>query len=215
MNKTMDSLLESLKASRGARHALEKHPLEDVSDFIRNKYLQVLCAVMMYRGTVSDEQLLYLERLVAGAKAEHAAESYLRMAAQISSETLGKLLDSLGKNKELGLLKGSLVLDLLVVCHLTNCGDAQVGFIAELIDALSITSEELTFLLELAQVVLTLDKKKAKKLHWPSTMKSTTFSCYFKLLRDDKPSVSFENMSTVDGWRYLDNKGKIRVRRVR
>jgi hypothetical protein len=154
MNSAIGNLVQKLRAERGSRHPFEGHPLEKSNDFVRNKYLQTLAALALYKSQAGEDRKLFFDRLVAGTKAEFDTERYFGMAPDISEETLEELAKSLAGEPA---LRNAFACDALLLCRIDGVSAGQAEFLAELLDVSGISEEGFAFLLKLAEAILKLD----------------------------------------------------------
>lgn len=194
-NEKMDNLLKKLKAERGERHSIAGHPLANQNDFIRNKYLQMICAILLYQNQVDEAQKSLLERLIAGAKAEYGAEDYMRMAMEDIDEILDELMKAL---KEDTILAYVFILDTLLLCNLKECSEEQAMFMAELFDILDVPESMLTCIANIAKSILLLDSEVFKEALEPHIheINKQAFEPYARLISEE--SVRFINKTTLE-----------------
>ncbi len=195
IDEKMENLLKKLKLERGKRHSIEGHPLADQNDFIRNKYIQMICAILLYQNQVDEAQKLLLERIIAGAEAEYSAEDYMRMALEDVEEILDELSKTLKENTNLAY---AFILDSLLLCNLKECSEEQAVFMAELFDVLDVSESILTCIANVAKSILLLDSEVFKEAIDPHLydIDKKSFEPYARLIGDE--SVRFLNKTTLE-----------------
>ncbi|MDR2296367.1 MAG: hypothetical protein LBD95_06165 [Clostridiales Family XIII bacterium] len=165
--------------TRPERHPFEGHPLAGEEDYRRNLYLRALCMALRYENEVSEEQSLFLQRLVTGAKAELTAADYMRQSLDVTVEDYGEFVAQIARDR----LKYAFTVDLICACNIKPCADEQTAFVAEIIESLGVTQEELEYLSWLARCILennTLSLSQARV--WPEQIDGSLFSYYSKNL---------------------------------
>jgi hypothetical protein len=163
--------------TRSERHPFEGHPLAGEEDYRKNLYLRALCMALRYENEVSEEQTSFLRRLVAGAKAELLAADYMRQSFDVTVEAYGEFAGQIGRDG----LKYAFAVDLMCVCHIKPCADEQTAFVAEIIESLRITREELDCLSRLARGILgdVPSPFFDSKIVWSKEIRRDLFACYF------------------------------------
>ena len=135
---------------------------------------------MQYSGNISKAQLDIFKRMVEGAKAEDAAEDYLRMALDVEIEDcITFILVCKGIQ-----LKYCWVLDAIIVTCVQERTERQLELIAQFCEAFEVLKDELRYIAAMAKVILCMDASDyvTAQERKEDTVPDTIFSVYMQLV---------------------------------
>ena len=122
----MQKLREYLARTKGARYPFEGHKLAELEDYSKNLYVKHLAMILCCGGDVSQEQTLFLQRLITGCECEYDLETYMRQGQEATPESLEELLDTITSDK----MRDSFLLDALLLVHLGPQSEIREEFLA-------------------------------------------------------------------------------------
>lgn len=149
----MQKLREYLARTKGARYPFEGHELAELDDYMKNLYVKHLTMVLCCGGDVSEEQTLFLQRLITGCECEYDLETYMRQGQEATPESLEELLDTITSDG----MRDSFLLDALLLVHLGPLNEVREDFLAALCEAYQLRVAELEQLAELCGKILRLE----------------------------------------------------------
>lgn len=150
----IELLCEYLEQNTAKRYPIANAELEEGSDYIKNGYLKMLAVVMQQSGNILKAQLEVFRRIVEGAKAENAAEDYLRMALDIEIEDY---INFCLECKELK-LKYRWILDAIIVTCVQEKIEEQLALIAQFCESYEVSKKELHYIAAMAKAILCMDE---------------------------------------------------------
>ena len=146
-------LREYLARTKGARYPFEGHTLAELEDYLKNLYVKHLAMILCCGGDVSQEQTLFLQRLITGCECEYDLETYMRQGQEATPESLEELLDTITSDK----MRDSFLLDALLLVHLGPQSEIREEFLAALCEACELRVAELEQLAGLCGKILRLE----------------------------------------------------------
>lgn len=149
----MQKLREYLARTKGARYPFEGHKLAELEDYSKNLYVKHLAMILCCGGDVSQEQTLFLQRLITGCECEYDLETYMRQGQEATPESLEELLDTITSDK----MRDSFLLDALLLVHLGPQSEIREEFLAALCEACELRVAELEQLAGLCGKILRLE----------------------------------------------------------
>lgn len=145
-------LREHLHETKGTRVPIETR-LKEEDHYIKNLYFKTLCMVLGYDSDSTEEQTLFLQRLLTGCDAEYDLLTYLRQGRELTAEDYEEFAGNL---KEKGYLY-DFVLDALLIVGLGSGNEEMVAFVAELCESLCVGETEMEFLTQISAALLRQD----------------------------------------------------------
>jgi len=176
----IELLCEYLEQNTAKRYPIANAELAEGSDYIKNGYLKMLAVVMQQSGNILKAQLEVFRRIVEGAKAENAAEDYLRMALDIEIEDY---INFCLECKELK-LKFRWVLDAIIITCVQEKVEGQLVLIAQFCESYGISKEELRYIAAMARAILCMDESDCLSAYdlKEDTIPDAIFSGYMYLM---------------------------------
>ena len=110
----------------------------------------MLCTLVRYTGEPSEMQVLYIRRLISGARAESDFQDYMKMALDLDTEDIDEFI-SVFKEDD---LKYYFCIDGAILLSVIKGADKNYALLAELIEMLRLTSYELKYLTTVAKAIV-------------------------------------------------------------
>lgn len=149
----IQKLREYLARTKGTRYPFEGHPLAVQNDYMKNLYLKHLSMILRAGNAVSEEQTLFLQRLITGCGGEYDLETYMRQGQEVTPESLEELLSALTPDG----LRDCFLLDALLLTHLGPSDGERDELLAALCEAARLKLPELEQLADLCGKILRLE----------------------------------------------------------
>lgn len=140
-------VMEDLK---GEEYALTNSELVDLDEYIKALYLKMLCTVVHFGGDPAEMQILYLNRILHGMRLEGTVEEHMRKALEISDTDIREFVTMV---KE-GNIRYYFTLDGLLLASMGYLGHSRYGYLAEIIEVIDVTKDDLEYLCLVAKSVL-------------------------------------------------------------
>lgn len=193
-------LREYLRETKGKRAPIETR-LKSEDNYIKNLYFKTLCMVQGYDSDGTEEQTLFLQRLMTGCGAEYDLLTYLRQGRELTAEEYEEFA---GKLEEKG-YRYDFVLDALLLVGLGGGSEEMAAFVAELCESLRVEETEMVFLIIISAALLRQDFLACVKLErvCPESIPCSLWSAYLLNVED---TVCFENSGNQ--WNLIAPKPK-------
>lgn len=156
MNEIINKFREYMKKNKGSTYPIEKHILsqKNVDEYTKENYLKMLFVIMRYDGQGTEEQALFIKRLISGIGGESTFEEYLRKSMEVDIKFFEDVLKQIKDND----LKYAFVVDSLLITYIApTVTEEQVNFVAELAEMVGIEKEELKFISGIVKTILEQD----------------------------------------------------------
>nr|WP_302663662.1 right-handed parallel beta-helix repeat-containing protein [uncultured Agathobaculum sp.] len=135
-------------AERIKRFAIASPELLKQSDYVKSLYMRMLCALMRC-GSPTEEQILFVQRLTAGAQLKDSFTELMRQSMNMDAESITAFLEALSPND----MKYYFVLDGCITCVL-GTGNDRFAMLAECAELLGVTEIELRYLVKAAKAIV-------------------------------------------------------------
>ena len=163
-------------------HKAECYPivntiLAEKEEYTKSLYFRILCMLIRYTNEPNEMQILYIKRLIAGTQAENTFQDYIKMAIEIETKDIEEFISIFSKDE----LKYYFCIDGALLLNVTS-NDKDYKLLAEIIEMLGITKEELNYLMAITRSICLQDSEaldNAKNLSTDST-KSIDIYPYIK-----------------------------------
>ena len=194
-------LREYLRETKGKRAPIETR-LKAEDNYVKNLYFKTLCMVQGYDSDGTEEQTLFLQRLMTGCGAEYDLLTYLRQGRELTSEDYEEFA---GKLEEKG-YRYDFVLDALLIAGLGGGGEEMTAFVAELCESLCIGEPEMEFLAKISAALLRQDYLTCVQLECdcPESVPENLWNPYLLNVED---TVYFKNSENQWNLIALNPKG--------
>ncbi len=149
---------EQMKKNKIDSYIIEGHTLsqQNVDEYTKEVYLKMLCIIMRYEGNESEEQELFIKRLIKGIGAKSSFEEYLKKSMEVDIDFFNEALNLI---KEKGFKYIFTVDSVLTIYSGKNITDDQLGFITEFFDAIGMTKNEVILISEIVKMILEKDNR--------------------------------------------------------
>lgn len=155
------SIRAFLKEEAILAHPVLDHPLRGEDSYTRELYVVTLCAAAQYGGLITENRSAFLKRLLCSLRMEEPLAQYARLASQIEEKTVAEFLKVFAQEDKRFVFS----LDMLI---LAGCdgqpGEDSLLLMAELMEALRLSGEQVDFLAQLARSVLEQDEARFASL---------------------------------------------------
>lgn len=174
--KHIDEIRRYFDEHKAERYPFENALLGEKDEYVKSLYFRMLCTIVRYTGEPGEMQALYIRRLIAGSHAESEYPDYMKMALDLDREDIGELITVLGEND----LKYYFCIDGAIVLTVGESSDKNYELLAELIELLGITRDELTYLISVSKAIISLnsDQFEETKRNSPETTKALSLYHY-------------------------------------
>ncbi|MGN0421685.1 MAG: right-handed parallel beta-helix repeat-containing protein [Lachnospiraceae bacterium] len=164
-------------------HKAECYPFENAilrekDEYIKSLYFRMLCTLIRYTGEASDMQVLYVRRLIAGSNAENEFQDYMKMALALDISDVEEFISIFREDS----LRYYFCIDGAILLAVAEMEDKKYELLAELVEMLGITHEELEYLTTAAHAIIVQNSElfdEAKALI-PDTMRSLSMFHYVR-----------------------------------
>ena len=136
---TVRKYFQSLKANR---YPFVNETLAEKDEYTKSLYFRLLCALVRYTCEPNQMQVLYIERLIAGCKAEQKYRDYMRMALELEIKDVEEFVSALKETE----LKYYFCIDGSILLMLSNSDDKNYELLAEIVEIFGITRQEVQYL---------------------------------------------------------------------
>lgn len=136
---TVRKYFQSLKANR---YPFVNEVLAEKEEYTKSLYFRLLCALVRYTCEPNEMQVLYIERLIAGCKAEQKYRDYMRMALELEIKDVEEFVSSLKETE----LKYYFCIDGSILLMLADSDDKNYELLAEIVEIFGITRQEVQYL---------------------------------------------------------------------
>ena len=136
---TVRKYFQSLKANR---YPFVNETLAEKDEYTKSLYFRLLCALVRYTCEPNEMQVLYIERLIAGCKAEQKYRDYMRMALELEIKDVEEFVSSLKETE----LKYYFCIDGSILLMLADSDDKNYELLAEIVEIFGITRQEVQYL---------------------------------------------------------------------
>lgn len=149
-NKKIEGIRNMIKVLKAHMYAIQNPKLVGLDEYVKGLYLKFLCTVIQYENDPSEMQILFLKRIVNGIGVDDTAEEFMRKALEITEDNIQELLSVLSE----GEIKYYFAFDGLLLVSMGNKTKNNYEYLAELIEILGVSKEDLEYISTVAQSVL-------------------------------------------------------------
>lgn len=132
-------------------YAIVNPELNALEDFAKSLYLRVLGTVIQYGNEPSDLQSLYFKRIVKGMTKDESPYDIMKRALEISAKDIREFVDYLKEKPA----RFYFALDAAVLTALGGGSQAGCEYLAELLEVLGISKQELQCISLIAKSIVT------------------------------------------------------------
>lgn len=150
--ENIDKIREYFESHKSERCPLVNEYLSKKDEYIKSLYFRMLSMLIRYANEPSENQILYIQRLIAGAKTAYSFQDYMRMAIEVEIKDIKEFISILSEDK----LKYYFCIDGAILLAMAN-NEKNFKLFAELIELLGITKEEVNYLMALVRAVCMQD----------------------------------------------------------
>lgn len=148
--KHIDKIRKYFEEHKAERYPFENALLNEKDEYVKSLYFRMLCTLVRYTGEPSEMQVLYIRRLIAGSHAENEFEDYMKMALDLDTEDIDEFI-SVFKEDD---LKYYFCIDGAILLSVIKGADKNYELLAEFIEMLGLTSNELKYLTAVAKATI-------------------------------------------------------------
>ena len=134
--KHIDKIRKYFEEHKAERYPFENALLSEKDEYVKSLYFRMLCTLVRYTGEPSEMQVLYIRRLISGARAESDFQDYMKMALDLDTEDIDEFI-SVFKEDD---LKYYFCIDGAILLSVIKGADKNYALLAELIEMLRLTS---------------------------------------------------------------------------
>lgn len=199
-DEKVQEVQKAFNEERIKRFAIVSPELLKQSDYVKSLYMRMLCALMRC-GSPTEEQVLFVKRLTAGAEMTDNFTELMRQSMNMDAESITAFIEALRPNDA----KFYFVLDGCIACVLGAGGD-RFAMLAECAELLGVTEIELRYLAQAAKAIVLQSSAafdEAKKYRTART-ENLSFGYHIKWFY----SGAIENTERCFHW-YSANKKKL------
>lgn len=149
-----EMIQEYYKRQKATLYAMTGHPLDEVEEYVQGLYIKMLCSLLQYHHTPSEEQLLFVERLLRGIGRKDDLGEVMKKALALE-ENFPEEFTTQFKNNN---LKYHFMVDAMVLlASQGSLEDEQIELMAQLCALLNIDHKQADFLTQMAVSILEQD----------------------------------------------------------
>lgn len=209
INQKVNLLRSSLKAKMPYSYPLEQHPIIGKEEYVQKLYFDVLCVVAQYENKDMENQLKFIQRIMAGAGRSEAISEHIKNAMEITEETFEEFLKQC---KENALTDIFIVDGLLIACAGGVPNEKQMEFMSEIACAFGMRRNYLEWMTGIVKAILEQDTQEYTKVcqqipHDAKKRIVPTVICY---LKDFVSGVLVDTDDML--WIYSKEKRKIDIK---
>lgn len=149
----IEALCDYLQKNKAEFYPIKNEMLDSETDFILNGYMKMLAVILQQADEIQEAQIAIYKRLLAGVKTDKLAEDYLRMALEITVEDYFSFSAEM---KDL-MVRYRFILDALVLTCLSPKNYDQIKLVAEFVEAVNVTKDELRYISTMAKAIVCMD----------------------------------------------------------
>lgn len=162
-------------AERIKRFAIASPELLKQSDYVKSLYIRMLCALMRC-GSPTEEQVLFVQRLAAGAEVSDDFTELMRQSMNMDAESITAFLEALSPND----MKYYFMLDGCITCVL-GTGNDRFAILAECAELLGATEIELRYLVKAAKAIVLQSSEAFDEAKKYQTARTENLSLFYYL----------------------------------
>lgn len=209
INQKVNLLRSSLKAKMPYSYPLEQHPIIGKEEYVQKLYFDVLCVVAQYENKDMENQLKFIQRIMAGAGRSEAISEHIKNAMEITEETFEEFLKQC---KENALTDIFIVDGLLIACAGGVPNEKQMEFMSEIACVFGMRRNYLEWMTGIVKAILEQDTQEYTKVcqqipHDEKKHIVPTVICY---LKDFVSGVLVDTDDML--WIYSKEKRKIDIK---
>lgn len=179
-NNTNISVLKitnDFKSNKASKYPIKNHPLGDFDEHVRNVYFTVLCIITNYNNVISDEQELFIKRILTGISSDYDISYYQKQAIDIDDDFSNEFVYILNTSY----LKYNFVVDSLITLGLSKPqNNEQIEFISLLCEILAITVSEVSLCSKIAKAIIEQSAAQIIEISKLPNNMIDHFICYIK-----------------------------------
>lgn len=161
INKKVELVRSALIKNSPLNHPLIGHPIAECEEFVKQLYIDNLCVIAQYENEDTENQLKFIQRIMAAAAMQESIMENVKNALQLNAEQFGEFIRQCRENK----LSDIFLLDsMLIACADGVPNKKQIEFLAEIAQGLGIGRQRLEWLSGLAKCILAQDSDQYAEL---------------------------------------------------
>lgn len=172
--KNIDKIRKYFEEHKAERYSFENALLSEKDEYVKSLYFRMLCTLTRYTGEPSEMQVLYIRRLIAGSHVENKLEDYMRMALDLDTEDIDEFISVFEEDD----LKYYFCIDGAILLSVKRSEDKNYELLAELIELLGVTRDELMYLASVSKAILCLSSEQLDYAKEISTKNTKGLSLY-------------------------------------
>lgn len=203
INKKVELVRSALIKNSPLNHPLTGHPIAECEEFVKQLYIDNLCVIAQYENEDTENQLKFIQRIMAAAAMQDSIMENVKNALQLNAEQFGEFMQQCRENK----LSDIFLLDsMLIACADGVPNKKQIEFLAEIAQGLGIGRQRLEWLSGLAKCILAQDSEQYAELckQIPHDEKTEILPCVVCYLKEFVTGVLLD----IDDLLYIYAKTK-------
>lgn len=145
----MQEIQKAFTEERVKKFAIMSPALMEQPDYIRSLYLRMLCLLVRGGDMPTEEQVLFVRRLVAGAGLKDDFTELMRQSMNMDEEGIASFIEAFSQSD----LKCYFVVDGCIACTLGS-GRDRFKLLAECAELLGVTKADLQYLSKAAKAII-------------------------------------------------------------
>lgn len=211
-DEQVQKVQRAFTVERIKRFAIASPELLKQSDYVRSLYIRMLCALMRC-GSPTEEQVLFVQRLAAGAEVSDDFTELMRQSMNMDAESITAFLEALSPND----MKYYFVLDGCITCVL-GTGNDRFAMLAECAELLGVTEIELRYLVKVVKAIVLQSSAAFDEAKKYQTARTENLSLFYYLKafytgaiinNSQKIHIIAANQSEIDLTKYTFEAPKI------
>lgn len=146
----IDKVREYFVEHKAEEYPINNQLLAEHDEYAKSMYFRMLCALIRYTGNPDEAQVQYVSRLIAGSNAENGFADYMRMALELDIKDVEEFISAFQEDT----LKYYFCIDGSILLSVVEADQKNYEMLAELIEMLKITHNELTYLTAVSKAII-------------------------------------------------------------
>lgn len=157
MDKKVGQIRTFFKKNQPKNHPITDHPISECEEYVRGLYFDMLCVMAQYENDDTENQLRFIERIMAACEESMPIAEHIKRAMEINADKVTEFLKQCDDND----LNEIFFIDsLLIACANGVPNKKQVEFLAEIGDVMGFDKDNMDWLTKLAVSILEQDSDK-------------------------------------------------------
>ena len=133
------------------KYIIKNLALLSSDDHVKDLYLKFLCSILLIKGGASDDQVVFIDKLIKGSECKDSIEKFFKWAVELSEQDVDEFCTVLRHNA----LRYYFALDSMILINLAEHSDPELEYTAQLFELIYLSKYQINYLGLLAKSVVT------------------------------------------------------------